>query len=169
VEVIGYLLPRGAKKPQRVNPALLREMWRTAASLELLPLGTKTELGETLIRRVKAGDFRESELWCLSRLGARKLFYGPINLVVPPSTATRWAEALLKVANAGDALAAIARRTDDPTRDLPAATYDSVRKKLESMPHADRLLAVLEGEQEDDRALGRIFGEELPSGLVLAE
>jgi hypothetical protein len=37
------------------------------------------------------------------------------------------------------------------------------------MPHADRLLAVLEGEGEDDATLGRIFGEELPSGLVLAE
>src|ERR1022692_1576460 len=86
-----FLLPRGIKKPQRVNPSLFREMWRCACSLELLPLGTKTELGETLIRRVKAGDFKESELWCLSRLGARKLFYGPINLVVPPATAaTRW-------------------------------------------------------------------------------
>jgi len=28
---------------------------------------------------------------------------------------------------------------------------------------------VLEGEEEDDRALGRIFGEELPSGLVLVQ
>jgi hypothetical protein len=28
---------------------------------------------------------------------------------------------------------------------------------------------VLDGEAEDDRALGRIFGEELPSGLVLAK
>ena len=37
------------------------------------------------------------------------------------------------------------------------------------MPHAERLLAVLEGEEEDDTTLGRIFGEELPSGLVLAE
>ena len=58
----GNLLPRGAKKPQRINASLLREMWRAAASLELLPIGTKTELGETLIRRVKAGDFKESEL-----------------------------------------------------------------------------------------------------------
>jgi hypothetical protein len=36
------------------------------------------------------------------------------------------------------------------------------------MPHTARLLAEFEGEEEDDRALGRIFGEELPSGLVLA-
>jgi hypothetical protein len=86
-----FLLPRSAKKPQRINASLLREMWRTAASLELLPVGSKTELGETLIKRVKAGDYKESDLWCLSRLGARKPFYGPINLVVPPAPAARWA------------------------------------------------------------------------------
>jgi len=161
------LLPRGAKKPQRINASLLREMWRAAASLELLPIGTKTELGDALIRRVKTGDFKESELWCLSRLGARKLFYGPVNLAVPPATAARWAEALLNIPNAGDALAALARRTQDPMRDLPAAAYQNVKRKLESSPNAERLLSALEGEA-DDRALERIFGEELPSGLVLA-
>jgi hypothetical protein len=164
-----YLLPRGIKKPQRVNPSLFREMWRCACSLELLPLGTKTELGEALIKRVKAGDFKESELWCLGRLGARKLFYGPINLVIPPATVSRWVEALLRIPAAGDALAGMARRTEDPTRDLPAATREAVRSKLGTLAHAVRLLAVLDGEEEDEGTLGRIFGEELPSGLVLVE
>jgi len=164
-----FLLPRGGQKPPRVNASLHREMWRAAASFELLPIGTKTELGDALVKRVKAGDFKESELWCLSRLGARKLFYGPINLVVPAAAATRWVETLLKVPAAGDALATLARRTEDSTRDLPAATRETVKRKLESLPHGERLLAMLEGEEEDDRALGRIFGEELPSGLVLAE
>jgi molecular chaperone DnaK (HSP70) len=163
----GFLLPRGNKKPQRINAALLREMWRTAASLELLPIGTKTELGDGLVKRVKAGDFKESELWCLSRLGARNLFYGPINLAVPPAAVTRWVEAIVNLPAAGEALAAMARRTEDPTRDLAAATRDAVKRKLEKLPHAERLLAVLEGEEEDDSTLGRIFGEELPSGLVL--
>jgi molecular chaperone DnaK (HSP70) len=163
------LLPRGNQKPQRINSALLREMWRTASSLELLPVGTKTELGEALIKRVKSGDYKESELWCLARLGARKLFYGPINLVVAPATAARWAEALLKASNAGDALASIGRRTDDPTRDLPAPARDAIRVKLQAAPHAARLVAIFDGEAEDEGALGRIFGEELPSGLVLAQ
>ncbi len=165
----GNLLPRGNKKPQRLNPSLLREMWRAASSLELLPVGTKTELGEALVKRVKTGDYKESELWCLSRLGARKLFYGPINLVVPPATVTRWVETLVKLPSAGEALANMARSTEDPTRDLPAATRQAVRAKLKAMAHADRLLAVLDGEEEDDQTLGRIFGEELPSGLVLVE
>ena len=159
-----FLLPKANKKV-RINNSLLREMWRTAASLELLPVGTKTELGDAIVRRVKARDFNESDLWCLSRLGARKLFYGPINLVVPPAVATRWVEALLAVDGAADAIAAIARRTEDPTRDVAAGTFAAARKRLESSP---RGLAVLEGEEEDETTLGRIFGEELPSGLVLA-
>jgi hypothetical protein len=135
----------------------------------LLPIGVKTELGEALVKRIKAGDYKESELWCLSRLGARQLFYGPINLVVPPATVARWVDAVKNNPAAGDALAAMARRTGDPTRDLPEATRDAIRAKLQLLPHSDRLLAVLEGDEEDDRTLGRIFGEELPSGLVLSE
>jgi hypothetical protein len=78
-------------------------------------------------------------------------------------------EALLKIATADDALAVMARHTEDPTRDLGSATRNHVHRKLEGSAHAARLVAVLEGEEEDDRTLGQIFGEELPSGLVLAQ
>jgi molecular chaperone DnaK (HSP70) len=153
------LLPRGKK--QRVNSSLLREMWRTASSLEILPVSTRTDLGEALI---KAKVFGPSELWCLSRLGARKLFYGPTNQVLPPATATRWIEALLAVSGAGEALAALARKTGDPTRDVAPVVFAKVKAKLGS----EKLVAILEGaEADDERAMGRIFGESLPSGLVL--
>ncbi|HSB13752.1 MAG TPA: hypothetical protein VLE22_04790, partial [Bryobacteraceae bacterium] len=160
------LLPRGGKRP-RINSSLLREMWRAAASLELLPLQTKTDLGEELLRRVRAGDYRESELWCLSRLGARQLFYGPINQVLPPATATRWVETLLKIAQARDTVVAIARRTGDGARDLAPATIEMVRRSVENDPASGRLLAALEGEQPlGESEFSRIFGEELPGGLV---
>jgi len=163
-----FLLPRGSKKQPRLNSSLLREMWRTAASLELLPIQTKIELGDALVKLVKAGKARESELWCVSRLGARELFYGPINQVLPPAAASRWAEAVLTQPAAPEALASLARRTDDPTRDLSPATREAVRQKLAALPRSEQLLAIFEGEEErDERALGRIFGEELPSGLVL--
>ncbi|MBL8175331.1 MAG: Hsp70 family protein [Bryobacterales bacterium] len=160
-----FLLPRGQKKPPRINSSLLRELWRTAASLELLPSGTKTELGEALVKRIKANDYGESELWCLSRIGARMLFHGPINQVVPAATATRWVEAVARTQkqNTGDALAAMASKTGDATRDLSEATRNLARKTIGEEP---KLLALLDG--EGDRDLGRIFGEELPSGLVLA-
>ena len=122
------LLPRGSKKPQRVNPSLLREMWRAAASLELLPLQTKTQLGDELLARIAKNDFVETGLWCLARLGARKLFYGPINQVLPASTVARWVDALLKVPKSADAVAALARITGDATRDLPPHTLETVRR-----------------------------------------
>ena len=157
-----FLLPRNQKKPPRVNESLRREMWRTASSLELLPVATKTQLGEELIARVKKGEFVDTALWCLSRLGARKLFYGPINQVVPASTAARWVEALLKTPRAEDAILAIARVTGDSTRDLAPATLDLVRR---AFPDRD-----LHAEPSGDvAAMNRIFGEELPSGLIFAE
>ena len=154
------LVPRGAKK-QRLNNSLLREMWRTAASLEMLPVATKTQLGEALLARIKTGDFKETGLWCLSRIGARKLFYGPINLVIPAGTASRWVEALVKVNGSHDAITAIARRTGDATRDLAPGTLDVARRAIPEALHAR-----LDGEEQEDAA--RIFGEELPSGLVMA-
>ena len=158
-----FLLPRGNKKQQRINSSLLREMWRTAASLELLPVATRTELGDALIRAGKASSFRDSDLWCLSRLGARELFYGPINQVLPPVTATRWIEALMTAEKAREALAALARRTGDPVRDVSPATFAAVRAKLDP-----KLIPVLEGDEaRDERSMGRVFGEALPSGLVL--
>jgi molecular chaperone DnaK (HSP70) len=154
------LLPRGTKRP-RLNNSLLREMWRAASSLELLPLQTKTQLGDALLGQVKKGEMVENALWCLSRIGARKLFYGPINQVLAPPIATRWVEALLKVSKSQDALVSIARRTGDSTRDLLPATIELVRRKI-----PESLIPALEGEVEED--LGKIFGEELPSGLVAA-
>ena len=154
------LLPRSAKRP-RINNSLLREMWRAASSLELLPIQTKTQLGDALISQAKKGELVDTSLWCLSRIGARKLFYGPINQVLPVAVATRWVEALLKIPNSQDALVAIARRTGDSTRDLAAATIDLVRRRI-----PEDLVPALEGEVEED--LGKVFGEELPSGLVAA-
>ena len=155
------LLPRSAKRP-RVNPSLLREMWRAAASLELLPAQTRTQLGDELIPRIVKGDFIDTGLWCLGRFGARKLFYGPINQVLPASTAARWIDALLKLPKAEDAIAQMARRTGDSTRDVPPQTLELVRRafpdlNLEAAP------------QEDLAAMGKIFGEELPSGLLFHE
>jgi hypothetical protein len=152
------LLPRAAKRP-RVNPSLLREMWRAAAALETLPIQTKTQLGDELIARIAKGDFVDTGLWCIARLGARKLFYGPINQVLPASTAARWLATLLKIEKAEEAAGALARVTGDSTRDLPPSTLDLVRR---AFPELD----LEAGAEQNLAAMGRVFGEELPEGLV---
>ena len=142
-------------------------MWRTAASLELLPIQTKTDLGEALVKRLKSGEGGASELWCIARIGARQLFYGPINQVIPPATASRWVDALLRVKSSEEALASIAQVTGDGTRDLPPAVVNLVRSALARRNRS--CLAVLEGDKGRDLGtMGRMFGEELPAGLVFA-
>jgi len=163
----GTLLPRKGERV-RVNSSLLREMWRCACSLELLPTQPRTDLGEALLKQIKKGDFRDSELWCLSRLGARELLYGPTNQVLPPATVSRWVESLAKLPAAAEAVATMARRTGDGTRDLPPATLELARRGLERHEDAGSLLEMLEGKGgRDSQALSRMFGEELPSGLVM--
>lgn len=161
------LLPRKNQK-LRVNSSLLREMWRCACSLELLPSATRIDLGEALLQRIRSGDYRDSELWCLARLGARELFYGPVNQVLPPSTVARWVEALAPLPNAAETIATLARRTGDAYRDLPPSTFAIALRAIRAHKDADRLEAILEGRAaRDSESLSRIFGEELPSGLQL--
>ena len=158
------LMPKPGKKPQRINTSLQREMWRTAASLELIPVANKAQLGDALLKQARESGFNDSVLWCLSRLGARQLFYGPINQVVSPAVASRWIEPLLTIAKAEDALVSMARKTGDPVRDVSGTVLAAVRAKITD----PGLIAQLEGESDrDERALGRIYGEDLPSGLVL--
>ena len=128
---------------------------------------TKTDLGEALIKRLKSGEGGASDLWCIARIGARQLFYGPMNQVIPPVTASRWIDALLRVKNSEDALASIAQVTGDIGRDLPPATVNLVRRALETTK--PELLPIVEGDKPRDLgSMGRVFGEELPAGLVFA-
>lgn len=159
------------KRKQRVNPSLWREMWRTAASLELLPVQTKTQLGDALIGMLKAGEMVETCLWSLSRLGARRLFRGPINQVVSPAVVSRWVETMLARPSSPallDAVVQMAQQTGDTARDLPPATLALVRRACESSPDTANLLARLTGARADASASSRVYGEQLPEGLVLA-
>jgi len=164
------LLPK-QKNKQRLNQSLYREMWRTAASLELLPVQTKTQLGDVLLASVKRGEMLDAGTWCLSRLGARKLFSGPINLVIPQSVAARWIETLLRLSHTPallEAVVQIAQQTGDTARDLPPAALEPVRRAVETTSRAAELLRQLSGGEQDLASSSRVFGEELPAGLVLA-
>ncbi len=164
------LLPK-QKRQGRMNQALYREMWRAAASLELLPQQTKTQLGESLLTSVKQGQMIEAAVWCLSRLGARKLFSGPVNLVLPSSVVSRWIDALLRLPHTPSLLESVVQLsqiTGDTARDLPPGTLELVRRACEASPRAADLLHQLAGQADDLAAGSRIFGEDLPAGFVLA-
>jgi hypothetical protein len=71
---------------------------------------------------------------------------------------------------AHETLASMARCTGDVTRDLDASTLALVRVSLEQGSEADQFVGILEGKApRSEQNLSRIFGEQLPSGLVIRE
>jgi hypothetical protein len=78
---------------------------------------------------------------------------------------------LLKLAHTPALLEAVvqmAQQTGDTARDMPPATLDKVRQAVQASSRATELLKQLDGAEQDFAGSSRVFGEELPAGLVLA-
>jgi hypothetical protein len=123
-----------------------------------------------LLEAVRKGEMVDNATWCLSRLGARRLFSGPINLVLSAATVNRWVEVLLKLPHTPALLETVvhmAQMTGDTARDLPPGVLEQVRRACESSPRSAELLRDLAGASDDLAAGSRIFGEDLPAGFVL--
>lgn len=151
------------------------EAWRLLGSLELLPVGVRTELGGILLdllTRKKMEPVRASLAWALGRVGARVPAYGPLNTVVPPDVVAGWLRTLLDVSrcDAMEQLAVmqLARRTQDRYRDVD----DGLRQKVGAwLTRADApehfQVLVRDGGTLDTEEQGLVFGEALPRGLRL--
>jgi hypothetical protein len=184
-EIWGYLKPflalrvplrpaRHLARPKGVLPEGLDEMARLAAGLGLLPCQEKVELGDWIAARLQdAAKASGPWAWALGRVGARAPIYGSIHQVVSPERATAWVERLLepqvlRLEGALFALAQLARRTGDRTRDLDEATRAKVLHQLQgadASPSWQRMIAEIVPLEAADRA--RALGDTLPVGLVL--
>src|SRR5262249_9528117 len=111
-----------SRRRTRLNPQVERETWRAAASLELIPVEQKMELGTALIDRIRSGKAGENEFWSIGRIGARIPFAATIDAVVPAATAATWVKSLLSLRqppsdHLASALVQLGARTEDPARD----------------------------------------------------
>lgn len=171
------LLPNSkqAKKLAETKPTKqeLAEMWRTAASLERLPVDAKTKLGDELVRRIAAKNGRDDFvfLWALSRIGARVPFYGPLNAVVPPARVAQWLDVALtwewpEPDRAAFSLAQLGRRTGDRARDLDDAMRTRLADAVRTLPSGDRAVVLIDQvvalEAREERVA---LGDTLPAGL----
>ena len=176
-----YLQPAKQRKaprfglPKHIRGGELLEVWMMLGNLERLPAEVKGRLGDALLKDMRDGPPRARELWSLSRFGARTPVYGPVDRVLSSDTASAWLDTLLAMEldptdATAQALVLLARSTGDRVRDLPAAQQDAVAAWLERLPHAERWQQLL---RDPSSALRQeeqewIFGESLPSGLVLS-
>ena len=166
---------RGGAKGKGIQPDGLDEMVRTAAALEHLSVVTKTELGGWIAARLRSeASGGGAWAWALGRLGARVPIRGSSHRTVPPELATEWIELLLRPETRGldgalFAVAQLARRTGDRTRDVDDATRQRVLAALQTAAAPATWRCMVEEVvvlEEADEA--RALGDSLPAGLKLA-
>jgi hypothetical protein len=162
----------GNKKKGRVNRQLDYEEWRLVGNLEHLSATTRVSLGQELLAKIRKEPGDAIWPWVLGRLGARIPLYGPRHSVVAAEIAGEWLKALLELsyssATVASAIALIARRTDDRSRDIDEAIRDQAMSRLMALGFAEDIIPLLSNYVTPERADAvRSFGESLPPGLQL--
>jgi len=162
----------GSKKKGRLNRQLDYEEWRLAVTLEHLPASTRASLGQELVVKIRKEPGDAIWLWSLGRLGARIPLYGPRHSVVAVEIVGEWLKALLDLSTftsvTASAIALIARRTDDGSRDIDEAIRKQVISRLMALGTAAETMQLLSKYVPPERADAvRSFGESLPPGLQL--
>ena len=159
-----------SKKKGRRNRQLEYEAWRLVASLEHLSAGSRASLGNELLVKIRKEPGDAIWLWSLGRLGARIPLYGPLHSVVAVGIAGEWLKALLELSTfttaTAFAIVAIARRTDDSSRDIDDVIREQAISRLMAFGIAEETIQLLSKYVPPERADAvRSFGESLPPGL----
>jgi hypothetical protein len=159
-----------SKKKSHRNRQLQYEAWRLVASLEHLSANSRAALGHELLAKIRKEPGDAIWLWSLGRLGARIPLYGPLHSVVSAAVAGEWLKALLELSTfttvTAAAIAEIARRTDDSSRDVEDAIREQAISRLTVLGVAEETIQLLSKYVPPERADAvRSFGEPLPPGL----
>jgi hypothetical protein len=171
--LVPALHKRAKRKPPKPRSEEAAEMWRAAASLERVSAKARAQLGDALLELLTTKKAPKGALWCMSRIGARNLLYGPKEATVKPGRAVQWANALLEANLRGD------ERAEDCVLDLVAFTGDrqldveeEVRRRLDAAlaergvaPEQRRRLFEVVERDRDSR--GVAYGDSLPVGITL--
>lgn len=160
------------KRPKNVRPQALPEMLDLVASLERVAPTRRIDLGRWIVEMTFRD--RDPRLWtALSRVGARVPTYASAHHVVPPHSAERWLDHLLRekwaeVPTAARAATQMARVTGDRARDVSEPVRAEVAKRLESQSApVEWVRSVREYVDVGEAERAEFFGESLPVGLVL--
>jgi len=160
----------GRKQKGRVNRQLEYERWRLLASFEHLLGSVRASLGDELLSKISKEPENAIWLWSLGRLGARIPLYGPLHSVVAPGIANEWLKALLDLsaftAATASAIALIARRTEDRSRDIDGAIRERTISRLMALGIDEEIIQLLSRYVPPNWSDAvRSFGESVPVGL----
>ncbi len=158
----------------RISSQERLEIWMAVANMERLSVKDKIEYGRLLLSEFHSKKAKPQLLWALSRIGARELLYGPVDRVIPPDEIENWISYLMgkegiNIKVAGTAISQMARKTGDRMRDLAPEYTNQVIQWMREHDLADEAKFLTSIKPMATREENAIFGEALPSGIVLHE
>ena len=171
-----FLVPAKGKGAVRPGANELAEMWRAAASLERVGVKLKEQLGLAVLKPLRRSPVPTYGFWALTRLGARVLLYGPLNVVIHPHVAQGWLDAILGFQPGHESerlawafcLAQLARRSGQRALDIDDNHRQAVLAVLRAQavpPHWVRMVEEVSELEKEEQS--QMFGESLPIGLRL--
>ncbi|VTS07904.1 hsp70 family protein [Tuwongella immobilis] len=169
------LVPSKGKSLARPAANEWAEMWRCLASLERLDARLKEQFAEPLLRLLQRPPVPNFVFWCLTRLGARRLLYGPLNTIVHPQIVENWLDQILSFQPSHDTerlafqfcLAQMSRMTGQRALDIDDSHRQSVLALLRNLNASDDCIAMVESVVDTDSDQSQLFGDALPIGLRL--
>lgn len=181
-QISAHLQPAGDKKKKSGKTSKISssqeeiEIWMAVANMERLPIQTKVDLGNVILKRILRSGPKPQELWALSRLGSRIPFYGPLNLVIPGKVASGWVTELISLRQEtsetlAHAVVQLARFTGDRERDLEDSDRRRILDWLSTGPRAEKYCQMLLHPESSllEQEREWVFGESLPVGLLVSK
>jgi molecular chaperone DnaK (HSP70) len=172
--ILPSLAKRAKKKPPKTKSEEAAEIWRAASSLECISAKSRAQLGDGLLELIEQNKAPKGALWCLGRIGARRLLYGPQEATVKASTAAQWMDRLLQLSrwpkddDVASCMLSLGRLVGDRQIDVDASVrqkaYDILRNKNVPEGRIQPLVTLVKLDAQTQQVA---FGEGLPSGLVL--
>jgi hypothetical protein len=161
--------------PKKRNPQEAREMWRCLGALERMSPKAKTRI----LRLLLGGDHSldSHHYWVLARAGARRLFHGPADAVVPAEKLEPMLPALFEDVQQQKggrmallALSNLCRLTAVRGLDVSDNAREKARALLEAANAPEEWIRHTSEVVEDSATFqAEITGDDLPLGLVFEE
>lgn len=150
------------------------EIWMAIANMERLTVKDKIEYGRVLLAELHPKKVKPQLLWAISRMGAREMLYGSVDRVIPPDESWKWIQKLMdfkwiNIKQVGSAISQMARKTGDRIRDLDPEAMEQVIKWLQANRLTDEAQFLTKVNPIAIQEQSAVFGEALPSGIVLHE
>lgn len=165
---------RAKRKPPKPQSQEAAEIWRAAAALEHISAKQRTLLGNAMMDLLEAHKAPRGAIWCMSRIGSRRLLYGPRESIIKPNVVSGWLQRLYALSKwpkgeaPSSAIIALARRSGDRQLDISDEHRAAAIKYLKQSGVPDEHLQPLHTLVEMDHSTQTAaFGDSLPAGLSL--